>query len=157
MITVPNEVTSLNLSVVKEDDTATYEIEGNENFKVGANQVNIVVTDKNNNTTTYKLNVIRQTASSNYLSDITVSEGNLSPKFNKKTQYYEVTVDSNIDKITVTGILEDSSATIDGNGERTLTVGDNYIYLKVTSKTGVERIYTVNVIKKKQQIITLNH
>ena len=149
MITVPNEVISLNLSVVKEDDTATYEIEGNENFKVGANQVNIVVTDKNNNKTTYKLNVIRQTASSNYLSDITVSEGNLSPEFNKKTQYYEVTVDSNVDKITVTGILEDSSATIDGNGERTLTVGDNYIYLKVTSKTGVERIYTVNVIKKK--------
>ncbi len=86
MITVPNEVTSLNLSIVKEDNDSTYVVEGNENFIVGANEVNIIVTDKNNNTTTYKINVIRQTASNNYLKEITTDVGSITPTFDKKTQ-----------------------------------------------------------------------
>ena len=148
MITVPNEVTSLNLSIVKEDNDSTYVVEGNENFIVGANEVNIIVTDKNNNTTTYKLNVIRQTASNNYLKEIITDVGSITPAFDKKTQYYEIEVDSNIDKININGTPEDENATVTGNGTTTLEKGENYIYLTVKSTTGVERVYTIKVTRK---------
>ena len=148
MITVPNEVTSLKLSIVKEDNDSTYVVEGNENFIVGANEVNIIVTDKNNNTTTYKLNVIRQTASNNYLKEITTDVGSITPTFDKKTQYYEIEVDSNIDKININGTPEDENATLTGNGTTTLEKGENYIYLTVKSTTGVERVYTIKVTRK---------
>ena len=147
-ITVPNEVTSLTLETIKEDENATVKIDNNEKFIVGANQVIITVVATDNTTTIYKLNVIRQTASNNYLKEITLDKGILEPGFNKLTQYYEVEVDSNVDHITITGVSEDINATVSGNGMHMLEKGDNYIYLTVTSASGVERVYTVKVIRK---------
>ena len=148
-ISVPNEVTKLNLDITKEDENATYDIVGNENFIVGSNQVKINVTSTDGKTSTYILNVIRQQNSNNYLKEITLSEGSLTPEFNRTTTYYEVTVDSDVSNIVVNSIAEDSNATIVGNGSKTLVAGDNYIYLKVTSTTGVVRVYTIKVIKQK--------
>ena len=147
-ITVPNEVTSLSLEVTKEDENSSVLIENNENFIVGANQVTITVTGTDGSTTIYKLNVIRQTASNNYLKEINLDKGSLNPTFDKLTQYYEVEVDSNVDHITITGVAEDSNATVTGNGMHMLEKGDNYIYLTTTSSSGVERVYTVKVIRK---------
>ena len=147
-ITVPNEVTSLSLETIKEDENATVKIENNENFIVGANQVVITVVATDNTTTIYKLNVIRQTASNNYLKEINLDKGLLNPEFDKLTQYYEVEVDSSVDHITIIGVSEDVNATVSGNGMYMLEKKDNYIYLTVKSASGVERVYTVKVIRK---------
>ena len=148
MIDVPYEVQELTLEITLEDPSATYEVIGNENFVVGANNVQITVTDANGDQTTYHLTVMRQPSVNNYLMDIVVSEGTLTPAFTKETSNYEVLVPSHVNTIDVTGILEDVSASLDGNGTYSLTPGDNYVYLNVTSMEGYVRTYTVKIIRE---------
>ena len=57
---VKNSVTSLKLEVILNDPSATYEVRGNSDFKVGDNVVEIVVTAENGDTRTYTINVKRE-------------------------------------------------------------------------------------------------
>jgi len=148
VVRIPNEVNSLTLDIKKEDDTATYEIVGNKDFVIGPNPVEIVVTDRLGGQTTYTLTVIKRPEVNNYLRAINISEGTLAPEFVKEHNYYEVEVDSDISSIDVEGILEDESATLEGNGTYTLVTGENYIYLNVTSMKGFLRTYTLKVTRK---------
>ncbi len=159
VIDVPNEVDQLTLEVTLEDPTATYIITGNESFVVGSNTVSIIVTDQNGDETTYTLTVMRQPSTNNYLKDIIVSEGILSPEFTKENNYYQVEVAHEIDSIDVTGILEDDSAYLDGNGTYSLVPGENYIYLNVISMEGYVRTYTIKVTREmsaKNKLLTLS-
>lgn len=150
VVTVNNEVTSLNLIVKTLDPNATYFVKGNENFVVGNNKVEIEVTSSDGKQTeTYIINVNRQVSSNNYLSYILPSKGTLSPSFNKTTNNYTVTVENDITEINIDADTEDSNATMTGNGNYTLNVGENKVEIEVTSSIGVKRIYTVNVIRKK--------
>ena len=56
-INVGYDVKSLKLDVVLNDPSATYEVKGNKNFKVGDNVVEIIVTAENGDTRTYTINV----------------------------------------------------------------------------------------------------
>lgn len=62
-IKVKNSVKSLDLEVILNDSNASYEIIGNENFKVGENTVKIVVTAEDGSTSTYTIEVDRKKAS----------------------------------------------------------------------------------------------
>ena len=59
IINVKNSVKSLKLNVLLNDPSATYEIRGNENFKVGENTVEIIVKAENGDTRTYTIKVNR--------------------------------------------------------------------------------------------------
>ncbi len=148
VVRVPNEINSLTFDITLEDPTATYEIHNNENFVVGPNPVEIVVTDRNGGQTIYTLTVVKRPEVENYLKDIQISEGELSPAFTEEINYYEVEVDASVDSIDVKGILKDESATLEGNGVYSLKAGANYIYLNVTSMKGFLRTYTLKVTRK---------
>ena len=62
-IKVKNSVKSLDLEVILNDSNASYEVIGNENFKVGENTVKIVVTAEDGSTSTYTIKVDRKKAS----------------------------------------------------------------------------------------------
>ena len=59
-INVKNSVSSLNLTVILNDENATYYVEGNKDFKVGENTVNIVVKAENGSTRTYSIKVNKE-------------------------------------------------------------------------------------------------
>ena len=59
---VKNSVKSLDLEVVLNSSSASYEISGNQNFKVGANTVTIKVTAEDGTERTYTLKVTREKA-----------------------------------------------------------------------------------------------
>ncbi len=59
-IKVKNNVTSLDLNIILNDSNATYEVRGNENFKVGENTVEIIVTAEDESTSTYTIKVDRE-------------------------------------------------------------------------------------------------
>ena len=61
-IKVKNQVKSLDLEVTLNDQSASYEISGNKNFKVGENIVTIKVTAEDGSTRTYTLKVTREKA-----------------------------------------------------------------------------------------------
>ena len=146
-IYIPYENESLTLNVELEDENSSFEIKGNKNFKVGENKVEIEVTSKSGNKRIYTLYVVRQVASNNYLKNIYVSDGELSPSFDKYQSSYEVTVSNDVKQITVDADLEDKNATLTGNGTYELTRGENIINLIVKSTTNVERVYTIKVIQ----------
>ena len=146
-IYIPYENESLTLNVELEDENSSFEIKGNKNFKVGENKVEIEVTSKSGNKRIYTLYVVRQIASNNYLKNIYVSDGELSPSFDKYQSSYEVTVSNDVKQITVDADLEDKNATLTGNGTYELTRGENIINLIVKSTTNVERVYTIKVIQ----------
>ena len=149
IVTVPNEINNLTLNITKEDENATYEVTGNNNFKVGNNKVEIVVTATDGTKTTYTLNVIKQESSNNYLKSLTVGNEKLVPEFSRETIYYEVEVNNTTTEINIDAIAEDKNATVTGTGIQQLQTGENYRYIEVESSTGVKRVYTVKITRAK--------
>lgn len=89
---------------------------------------------------------IKVTDSNNYLKSLTVSEGNLSPSFNKSTSEYSVT-NVNAGTITINAETESSAATISGTGIKTLKYGANQFTITVISEANVKRNYKVTVYR----------
>lgn len=152
-ITVNNEITSLDLSYVKEDAKANVVVSGNESFEVGMNEVHIKVTREVSEDVIleneYILYVNRQMSTNNFLQTLYLSEGELSPEFDKNTLNYEVTVSSEIDEVTVYAVPEDNTSKItSGVGLKLLNFGKNMIEIKVRSSIGVTRTYTVTITRE---------
>ena len=61
-IIVGNKVNSLDLTIILDDDNATYEVIGNENFKTGKNVVTIKVTAEDGSVRNYVINVTKKKA-----------------------------------------------------------------------------------------------
>ncbi len=156
-VTVPNEVTSLDLTIDKNvvavDEAATITIKDNENFKVGINIVTIQVKSSNNDIKNYYLYVTRSILASNYLSDLSVEDQTIEPEFDSDTLYYSLTVGSNVDSVHVYAEKEDQTATLQINGSEvndkvvSLNYGENKIYFTVTSENGASRTYTLAVTR----------
>jgi len=81
------------------------------------------------------------------LSNLTVSEGKLSPAFNSDIYDYTVDVAYSIEKITITATASVTDATVVGTGEKQLAIGINFFTITVTATDGVTKsdyIVTVN-------------
>ena len=91
-------------------------------------------------------------SSVNTLSNITLSNGTLSPKFNSNTNVYNVEVENDIDVLTVGATLTDNKSNfVNSYGPRNvhLNEGENNIYLKVKSEAGSVRVYRLIITRKK--------
>ena len=84
------------------------------------------------------------------LTNITVSEGTLTPAFDIHTFAYTVTVENSVATIDVTGTAHHPEATVTGNvTNKALDVGENPVAITVTAKDEVTtNIYTVTVIRE---------
>lgn len=95
-------------------------------------------------------------SSVNTLSNITLSNGTLSPKFNSNTNVYNVEVENNVDVLTVGATLTDNKSNfVNSYGPRNvhLNEGENNIYLKVKSEAGSVRVYRLIITRKKANIV----
>ena len=146
---VPYEVTSGTFRVELEDEKATYEILNNENFVEGENEVTIRVTSESGKTKDYVVTINRQQEStSNYLASLSVTEGTLTPVFDKHVQFYEVEVESDIESLIIEAEPEYASSTVTGTGLKVLSKGKNLYVVRVTDKNNVIRDYQVLVNRK---------
>ena len=143
-----------------ENETKTYKFTaksiGSANIVIKA----IDVADSNGNpfsgSKTININVVkpREKSTNNNLKNLGINGYDLSPTFNKNTLEYTTTVESNVEKITITASKEDNYASVSGTGEKDVVEGDNKFEIKVTSETGSSKTYTVNVIVKDNNPIT---
>ncbi len=92
----------------------------------------------------------KKKSNNNYLSSITLSNGNI--KFDKDILTYNITLDYNISSIEVKAIADSNLATITGNGNYVLNVGENTIKITVKAEDNSEKIYTLNVTRKENNI-----
>lgn len=149
-VEVPYEVENLKMNLTLEDSKAKYEIEGNDNLKTdGINIITIKVTAEDGSIRTYTLNVKRSSKTTNTeLSDIIISNGEISPKFDKDTYEYNVKIDNKVDKLDINAIPVDKNSKVEIIGNDNLTEGKNLVLIKITDENGYTKYYQLNVEKE---------
>ena len=90
------------------------------------------------------------------LSEITISEGELNPNFSSSITNYSVNVEYEVESIELNAIATNGEATISGNGEKQLNVGDNSFIIKCTAEDGSYTDYTININRQKSDDATLS-
>ena len=98
----------------------------------------------------------REKDSNNYLSSLEVEGYELSPAFDKDTLEYNVSVPSSVDKVTIKASKASNyAADPTGVGEVEVSEGSNNIEVTITSETGVNRTYKINVNVEDKNPITI--
>ena len=110
------------------------------------------------NVNTSKIVVVtepREKDTNNYLKSIGVTGYTLTPDFNQDTMEYSVEVPNTVDKVTLEAQAASVYASVTGTGEVEVNEGANTFEIKVTSETGVERIYKININVKDENPINI--
>lgn len=85
----------------------------------------------------------------NYLKDLTVVGGKISPNFDRQTIEYSVEVNNNINEIEITATTEDNKATIKGTGK--VNIKDvSECKIEVQAESGTTRTYFVKIKKQNE-------
>lgn len=144
--------------------TIKFIVKENENTNNNNNQTNNN-TNTNTNNNTSNNNTINKKPSSNtnnkkeetkksdnnYLTSITLSDGNIT--FDKDVLTYDVIVDYETTNIEIKANVEDDKATITGDGKHTLNVGSNVIKITIKAEDESERTYTLNINREEKDIV----
>lgn len=146
-LSVANDVASVNINATAESDTATVTGTGEKTLTTGLNTFDIDVVAEDGTKKTYVIVVSKAASSNNNLASL-LADHPFTPEFNKNTLSYNATVDNNIDKINIMAVAEDPNATVTGNGDHPLVIGNNEIEITVTAEDNTFRIYTINVYRE---------
>lgn len=112
---------------------------------VGWNENDMGVTKKNASVSIITQAQLEATYSKdNYLKSLTVEDQTLTPVFNKETLVYALDLEPLTASIKVIATKQDSRSSVEGDGDKTLTVGLNKIDIVVTSQSGNKRTYIIN-------------
>ena len=112
-------------------------------------EVTIVVKAEDNTEKHYIVNLERAKSTNNKLSDIKV-DGDTIDGFNPDTTEYTITVPSGKETIDIAATLADDRAEKSGDGEKTLSYGNNQFTITVTPEdpNGEPKVYTINVTRE---------
>ena len=151
-IIVDNDVESVEIVAKAVESSAKISIEGNENLVSGTNQATITVTGKDNTTKTYTINVIKKSSDEDIVdskSDVYLEElkiKNYTIDFNKKVDYYDIKVESDVKSLEISAIASDNQAKVEIKGNNNLQ-NKSKIEIIVTALDGSSKTYTLNIIK----------
>ncbi|MGG1518031.1 cadherin-like beta sandwich domain-containing protein [Paenibacillus oryzisoli] len=124
---------------------------------VGTTDITVEVTAQNGTTKTYTIHVTRALSTNADLSELSLSNGTLSPAFGAATTGYAVNVGNSVSSLIVTPTVADRTATVtvndvpvaSGTASATLplAVGSNTIKVAVTAENGSHKSYTITVTR----------
>lgn len=157
-VSVPFEVSSINVTATAEDNKAKVSVSGGSSLKAGkVTNVTIKVTAENGSVKTYTVKVTRgkdpnaaeEKNTNNNLASLTLGEDiTLNPKFNKNTTSYTVEVPYKIKNLEIEAIAEDEAfAKVDITGADNLQVGENEVKIVVTAEDGKTKEYIIKVTR----------
>ena len=150
-LTVGEDVTSLDIEAVADDENAKVEITGNDNLLMGENTVEIKVTAEDGTVRTYTINVTKgDTAAiaenTISLETLSIDGYTLSPAFSKNIYEYTLDIpDTSVTSLNVNAISDTDDASIEIIGNNNLQLGENVITILVKSADGSE-VTTYQVI-----------
>ena len=103
--------------------------------------------DKYSGSQSVTINVVkpREKSNNNNLKSLSVEGYTLAPEFSKDTLEYSVEVTDDKETIKINAEREDGYSSLEGDGEKEVAEGVNKFEVKVTSETGKEKVYTLNV------------
>ena len=102
------------------------------------------------NTNTKTVQKVEKKSNNSYLKSLNLSVGSI--EFNKDTLNYSVNVQNDVDKITISGEVEDAKSSVKGLGDYDLKVGENKISIVVTAEDGSTKSYELTIIRNKLEI-----
>ena len=94
-------------------------------------------------------------SSNNYLKSLEVDSYTISPEFDKETTEYTLEVPNGVNKIAINATKEDNTASISGVGEKEVEEGTNKFEIKVEAENGNVKTYTLTIIVKELDPITV--
>lgn len=159
-VTVPNDVTSINVNATKADSKANVQITGNNKLSVGKNNVLIEVEAEDGTKKTYKIEVTRESSSalstpSNNQTNKKSSNNNLKEingidglDFDPSKTEYDVVLPFEITKLNITATPADSKAKITYSNANIndMPIDKPYtVTIAVTAEDSSVKIYTLNV------------
>ena len=149
--TVQNEVTSIKVFAVAEDEKSKVSGAQTYNLKEGLNKINIVVTAENKQTRTYTLQVTRIVKNinkevNNKLKSLEIS--NYQINFDPETTIYNLTIE-NESSLDIIPNVQDSTSSVGVNGNENLKDG-SVIKLIVTAVDGSTKEYIINISKNEE-------
>lgn len=151
-VTVPNNVTNVNVTATAADSKATLTGTGNKTLAVGNNTVNVIVTAEDGTKKTYTITITRQDqtpqSSDNDLKSLNVNGYTISPNFTPGNTNYTLEVPYEAESITVNAVTNDAKASASVTGNSGLQVGNNVVTIKVTAEDGSVKEYKINVTRK---------
>lgn len=147
--TMTTESSSVTVSAIAEAGTVTGT--GTINLNYGANTINIVVTAPAGNKKTYTITVTRSDNRSNdsSLKSLSLSSGSIA--FNASTYNYNVELESNVSSLKVTGVANDSKATVSYAPAQTVSLlygVTSTVTVTVTAENGTKSFYKINATRK---------
>ena len=140
-VTVPYDITSLNVTATPTDSKATTKIEGNEDLKEGENTITITVTAENGNETKYLIRVkrLRQPLCLNSIvvkytsQEGEIKEISLNPTFDANIPEYTLEdIEYWVENFIINAEANLQDATVEIQGADNLVVGENII--KITAR-----------------------
>ena len=150
-LTVDTNTSKVNINPTPSDELSTINGDtGEKTLSYGDNLFKINVISESGSTKTYTLTVTRQDYRSkeNGLKNIIVS--NTSMVFDPNKLRYDLEVDKEIDKLTVTSSLIDPrSQYIEGSSSinKTLVFGNNVVVIKTKAENGDIKEYIINIVR----------
>ncbi len=96
-------------------------------------------------------------SNNNNLASLTVSLGELFPKFVANVTDYKLQLPAGTKELTIAAVSEDNKASINGNGKVNLQSGNNFLKVEVIAENGVKKIYTVNVHVLEEPVAYLSY
>lgn len=91
----------------------------------------------------------------NDLASLSITDYQISPKFNKNTRNYYVAIPTTISSVEVNAQAESAKATVKITGNTQLTKTENTIQIVVTSAKGRKKTYKIIVTKQKENTLKL--
>ena len=154
-LNIPYDIDSIDVNAITEDSNAKVEISGNNDLKVGLNQIKILVTAEDNTTKTYIINVTRKEegytlSNNNYISKLTITGYNLN--FNKDILKYNLKIKKE-KRLDINIGLEDSKSKYKIIGNDNLK-NNSIIKIIVTAEDNTTRTYEIH-IKNTDKIIKI--
>ncbi len=124
------------------------------NLVVGKNEIKLVVSQSGSISKTYTITITRKQNpdDDNNLTSLSIIDDskNMSiqetPKFNSEIQNYYANVENDVSKVNITCMTANENLICD---DYILNPGDNKIEIPVISKSGIKKVYTININREK--------
>lgn len=146
-LTVPNDINSIMVEAIPEDENSSIFGDGTQILNVGVNQIIVEVTSESGSKKAYTILVTKEESENNNLADLIVHNGTMTPEFNNHISTYDVVVENEEEELDLTVILEDDKASYIVENNK-LNVGNNVVSIVVTAEDGSTNTITLNVTRK---------
>ena len=154
-LNVGQDIETLSIDAVAEDENAKVEITGNGNLVIGQNTVEIKVTAEDETVKTYTINVNRgEELPAVHLTELTVEGYTLTPEFSSDVYEYTLNINNvNVKSLNINAQSNDENATVEIAGNTDLKLGENVITILVQSENNEVATYQIIVNIEEEVVV----